>query len=73
MKKLFLSTALLLVLSLSFTSCRETKKAESVEDVIENVGDAIESAAETTGDAVEAVDSAIDTTGDAINNSSANE
>ena len=44
MKNLLLSSILLL--ALSFTSCRDTKKSESV-------GDAIENAADAAGDAVE--------------------
>ena len=57
MKKSILSMALIMALGLSFTSCRDTKKADSVEDAVENAteaaGDAIEEAAEATGDAVE--------------------
>ena len=83
MKKLVLSTALLFVLSLSLTSCRDAKKAESVEDTVENAteaaGKAIEAAAEATEDAVEeavdgvveaaedAVDTAVEAAADAVN------
>ena len=43
MKKLLFSAALLLAISVTFTSCREEA---------EKTGDAIENAAEATGDAV---------------------
>ena len=56
MKNLLLSSILLL--ALSFTSCRDTKKSESVGDAIENAadaaGDAVENAADAAGDAAEA-------------------
>jgi len=68
MKKLLLSLALLLALSISFTSCRDTKK--SADDAVENVGDAMDDAAdaveETAEDAGDAVDNAIDAVGDAV-------
>ena len=57
MKKLVLSTALLFVLSLSLTSCRDAKKSNTAEDAIENAteaaGDAVNDAVEATTDAVE--------------------
>ena len=62
MKKLILSSILLLALSLSFTSCRDVKeKAEGATDAVENAadaatdaaGDAVDSAKEAAGDAVE--------------------
>jgi len=73
MKKLLLSTALLLALSFTFTSCRDTKK-ESVEDSIENAGDAIEDAADAAAEAIEdageeasdAVEDALESAGDAV-------
>ena len=69
MKKLLLSSILLLALSLSFTSCRDAKKGESIQDSIENAADAasdaVENAAEATGEAVE---SAANATGEAAEN-----
>lgn len=44
MKKLFLSTILLLAISFSFTSCRNTKKSESIEKAVKNASDATEDA-----------------------------
>lgn len=65
MKKLVLSTVIVLALSLSFTSCRDSKKADSIEDAVENASDAVENAAEATGEAVE---SAANATGEAAEN-----
>jgi len=65
MKKVVLSLALVAVLGLSFTSCRETK--EKTEDAVENAADAADEAAENATDAAgEAVDSAVDATGEAV-------
>jgi len=75
MKKLLLSAALLLALSMTFTSCRDTKKADSAgeameaaaddaaeatEGAMEEVGKAIDNAAEETKEAGEAVGDAVD-------------
>ena len=54
MKKLILSSALVLALCLSFTSCREKKEAAATEDAVEN---AVE---ETTDEATEAVEEVTD-------------
>ena len=55
MKKLILSSALVLALCLSFTSCREKKDADTTDgEAIENTVD------ETTGTAVETTEEAID-------------
>lgn len=62
MKKLFLSTLLLLAISLTFTSCRDTKKTESVEDAVENATQATEGALEETG---KAIDNAVEKTKEA--------
>jgi len=50
MKKLFLSAALLLALSVSFTSCREVKENDAV-NAVEGAADA---AGEAAGNAVNA-------------------
>lgn len=53
MKKLFLSTVLLFAVSFSFTSCRDTKKPDSIEEAVKNASDATEGALEETGKAIE--------------------
>jgi len=62
MKKVLLSTVLVLALALSFTSCRDTK--EKTEDAVENAADAasdaVDSTKETAGDAVDDVKEAAD-------------
>ena len=63
MKKLVLSTVILLTLSLSFTSCRDSKKADSVEEAVEN---AAEATGEVIEDAAEAVEDAAVATGEAV-------
>ncbi len=61
MKKLLLSTVLVVALGLSFTSCRETEKKA------DDMGDAIENAADDTADAMEdAADDAADKTEGAL-------
>src|SRR5690554_3108470 len=59
MKKLLLSTVLLLCLSLTFTSCRDTK-TEDAADAMENAADAMEDAADdmeaTADDAMDATE-----------------
>lgn len=55
MKKLLLSAVL--VSAIAFTSCRDEKKAEEVEDTIENAAEETEEAAE---DGFEATGKAID-------------
>ena len=75
MKKLLLGTTLLLALSLTFTSCKDNKKAESMEEGIENAAEATEDAMEDAADAVseaaddagEAVEDAAEETGEAVN------
>ena len=62
MKKLFLGTLLLLAISISFTSCRDTKKSESVENAVDNAADATEGALEQTG---KAIDNAVEKTKEA--------
>lgn len=62
MKKLFLSIILLLAITFSFTSCRDTKKSESVEKAVEKASDATEGALEQTG---KAIDNAVDKTKEA--------
>lgn len=62
MKKLFLSTVLLLAISFTFTSCRDTKKSNSVEASVENAADATEGALEETG---KAIDNAVNETKEA--------
>ncbi|MGZ0015962.1 hypothetical protein [Yeosuana sp. AK3] len=62
MKKLILSTLLLIAFSVSITSCRDTKKTESVEDAIENTKEATEGALEETG---KAIDNAVEKTKEA--------
>lgn len=62
MKKLFLSTLLLIAFSFSFTSCGETKKTETVDEAIENAKDATEGALEETG---KAIDNAVEKTKEA--------
>ena len=51
MKKVLLSTIMVLFLSLTFTSCRDTKEKteDTIEEAMDNAGDAIDEA----GDAVE--------------------
>lgn len=53
MKKLFLSTILLITLSLAFTSCRDTKKTDSIEVEAKKAGEAAEGALEQTGKAID--------------------
>tara|TARA_R110002051_G_C8665793_1_gene489677 strand:- start:751 stop:933 length:183 start_codon:yes stop_codon:yes gene_type:complete len=54
MKKSIFLLMLLLVTSISLTSCREEKTAgEKVEDGIEEVGDGIEEGAEEVGDEID--------------------
>ncbi len=66
MKKLILSSALVLALCLSFTSCREKKETDTttdgaaVENAVEETTDATETAEGAIDDATEAVDGAID-------------
>ncbi len=74
MKKMVLMFALIFVLSLAFTSCRNNKKVDSAEEVLENAGEAIEDAAddaakateEVLEDAGKAIESAVDAIGDAV-------
>ena len=47
MKKLILSSALVLALCLSFTSCREKKEADKAEDAVEETTQAVDDAANT--------------------------
>jgi len=61
MKKLLFSAALLLAISVTFTSCRE--EAEKTGDAIEN---AAEATGDAVGDAVEATGEAIEAAGDAM-------
>ena len=53
MKKVILCTILIIVISYSFTSCRDTKKSESIENAVENAADATEGALEQTGKAID--------------------
>ncbi len=62
MKKLLFSTILLLAISFSFTSCRDTKKSEAVEDAVKNTSEATEGALEQTG---KAIDNAVEQTKEA--------
>ncbi len=64
MKKLLLSAALLLALSVTFTSCREENKTDA-ENAMENTGEAMENAAEETGEAAE---DGFEATGEAMDN-----
>ena len=76
MKKLVYSVALLTVLRLTFTSCRDTKKTvviektvekpDTKEGTLEEVGKAIDGAVDATDDAVKATEKAIKKTGDAV-------
>jgi peptidoglycan hydrolase CwlO-like protein len=59
MKKLLFSAALVLALSVSFTSCREVKEGA------DKAGDAMENAAEETEDAVKG---GFEATGEAMDN-----
>lgn len=62
MKTLFFSAFLLLAISVSFTSCRDTKKSESVENAVQNAADETEGALEQTG---KAIDNAVEKTKEA--------
>jgi len=62
MKKLLFSTMLLLAISTSFTSCRDTKKSDSIDAAIEKTSDATEGALEQTG---KAIDNAVEQTKEA--------
>lgn len=53
MKKLFLSTILLITLSLSFMSCRDTKKTDSIETEVNKAAEKTEGALEQTGKAID--------------------
>ncbi|OAB75965.1 hypothetical protein [Cochleicola gelatinilyticus] len=55
MKKVFLSLALVAAISVSFTSCRETKedKVEINVDDADDVADDVEDAIDDAGDAIE--------------------
>ncbi|WP_223549025.1 hypothetical protein [Aestuariivivens sp. NBU2969] len=77
MKNTLLSMVLVLALVLSFTSCRDTKKSDTMEATIENAteategaleeaGKAMDEAAEATENAVEAAEDAVEAVGDAI-------
>ena len=66
MKKLILSSALVLALCLSFTSCREKKEADKAEDATQAVDDAANAVEETTEEATDAVEGAIDDAAEAI-------
>lgn len=70
MKKFLLCGALVFVVGLTFTSCRDNKKADSAEEALQNTGKAIDNAAKTTDGALEqtgkAIDNAVDATDDAI-------
>ena len=44
MKKIILSSLVLLFLTISFTSCREKTTGEKVEDAVESVADDVEDA-----------------------------
>lgn len=83
MKKLLLSTALLLALAVTFTSCRDEKTEVTIEDSMDNTGDAMEDAADDMEDSMEeaaddaegameeagkALDKAAKDTGDALDN-----
>lgn len=81
MKKLLLTSALLVALSLTFSSCRDTKKADTVEESIENANDAMDDAAaeqdemeqENMDTTVDTVDVSIDAANDAIDAAAAAE
>jgi len=69
MKKVVLSLALVAVLGLSFTSCRETKEQTEVtietaekktEGTLEKIGKSVDNAVEKTKEAGEAVEDAVD-------------
>tara|TARA_R110000868_G_scaffold220257_3_gene471431 strand:+ start:36034 stop:36264 length:231 start_codon:yes stop_codon:yes gene_type:complete len=62
MKKLLFSAILLLAISFSFTSCRDTKKSETIKDAVENASEATEGALEQTG---KAIDNAVEQTKEA--------
>ena len=72
MKKSLLSIALIFALGLSFTSCRDTKKADSVEVTIENAAEetaeATEGALERTGKALDNVVEETKEAGEAVEN-----
>ena len=53
MKKLLFSTILLLAISTSFTSCRDTKKSDSMDAAVEKTSEATEGALEQTGKAID--------------------
>jgi len=53
MKKVILSTILIIAIGYSFTSCRDTKKTETIENAVENAAEATEGALEQTGKAID--------------------
>jgi hypothetical protein len=63
MNKLFLSIVLLMTMNFSLTSCRETKKTESIENAVEDATKATEGALEQTG---KAIDNAAEKTKEAV-------
>ena len=72
MKKVILSAIVMIAMSVSFVSCRET--AEKAKDATEQAGEAMDEAADEVGEAAkgametagEAVDDAMETTGEAV-------
>ena len=62
MKKLLFSTILLLAIGTSLSSCRDTKKSDSIDDAVEKTSDATEGALEQTG---KAIDNAVEQTKEA--------
>ena len=64
MKKLILSSALVLALCLSFTSCREKKEADTTDGAA--VENAVEQAEEVAADAAGTVEDAVDEATDAV-------
>jgi hypothetical protein len=66
MKKLILSSALVLALCLSFTSCREKKEADKAEDATEAaVEETTEAPEEVATDSTDAVEGDAEETNDA--------
>lgn len=59
MKRIFLSLALVAAMSVSFTSCRETKEdkveinVDDADDMADDVADDVEDAIDDAGDAIE--------------------
>lgn len=53
MKKLMYTFLFLFTVSTVFTGCRETKEADDVDDVMENVADDVEDAADDVEDAID--------------------